>query len=165
MKKILALVAMALVLAGCNDTKTVTEYVGEPEVVEYNIEMVCDVPLMVDAQLLDDNITVQLGEDNETHANEFGVDFALIANYACPEPEETEREPVDGVCDEGWEFANDCATVCTPIVEVCLTESLCGEGTFLDENNTCQIDNSPEIGICGEGTELVDGNCTVIQDA
>lgn len=163
MKNIIALMVMALVLAGCNNS---TEYVevpvGEVQVVEKEVILECDMPLLVSAILTDDNITVQYDEDNETFSNEFGVDFSLIALYPCPIPPITEVEPEDGICPAGWEFATECSTVCTEIEEIAVT---CGEGTIMDENNTCVCDTSPDIGICGEGTELDDnGTCVIIDN-
>lgn len=152
--------AMALVLVGCNnDTKNVE--VGEPLEVNEQIALECDTPFSINVIAPNENTNVTVGDDN--HTSEFGLDVSYMVYWECPIPEETEREPVDGVCDEGWEFANDCATVCTPIEEVCLADSLCGEGTYLDENNTCQVDDRPDVGECGEGTELIEGVCTPIE--
>lgn len=153
----------ALVFSGCNrDTKYVE--VGDPIVVEESISLACGVPFMVRAVAPneDTNVSIEYGDINETYVNEYGIDVFYMVGYECPVEEPTEVEPEDGICPAGWEFANDCATVCTPIEEICLTESLCGEGTILDDNNTCQIDSSPDMGICGEGTELDENGTTCI---
>lgn len=159
--KYVILMIMAVALAGCNNNKTEYIEVGETLEVEQNVTLECEQPLtvMVTGENEDTNVTFQYKDDNETYISEFGVDISLVVGYPCPDDNVTEMEPEDGVCPDGWEFANDCATVCTPIEEVCLTESLCGDGTYLDENNTCQIDDRPDTGECGRGTKLVDGVC------
>ncbi len=62
--------------------------------------------------------------------------------------------PINGVCPSGY-TSNECNTLC-----VKNPECKCGDGTTLDENNTCV----PVVKECGEGTELDSetGLCEII---
>lgn len=160
MKKILVLGALAFALVGCNNSKTEYVEVGDELLVEETIELKCDTPITFTSKSLDGNVTVNYDGEDSNYTSEFGIDVTYSVFYPCPETVPTEVEPEDGLCPEGYEFANDCATMCTLVEEVCLTESICGEGTILDDNNTCVIDDTPPMGVCGDGTELDDnGTC------
>ena len=191
MKKILvaSLLAGMLLITGCNDSDDVPiREAGDPLVVNQVVEMECDVPFAFrsyglawssalgvregyqDVQTLQYEIDEELiPEDGTTiYHDRDGIDIKFVVITPCEDKNISKdpKEPivaVDGVCPDGYEVSNCDASKCVAVLTEPVEPIICGEGTVLDDNNTCiptppvecgeGLVADPETGLCGIAPE------------
>ncbi len=188
MKKILGLIVLAFMLIGCDNDSAITVKPGDPLVVLENIVMECDVPFefktvgssddtIVGVREGEGTVIILTSEDGEPvtsqtnvtiYESEWGVDVGYSIITPCPEPiDENITEPVvpiNGECPEGYEVSNCDASQCIAVDVPVQLPIECGEGTELDDNNTCIIIPVEPPIECGEGLQLnpTTGLCDII---